>query len=82
MYDLTGVRFLWWTWHTTDAAILERWHSVPYGSTTWTLVHLFVLSFLINKYVMDTKNTSFFIKGISITAIFTTPLMMITMGIC
>ena len=40
-FDLTGAKFLWWTWHDTDAAVAVRWLGVPVGSTMWTLIHGF-----------------------------------------
>ena len=36
-YDLTGVKFLWWTWHDTDAPVRERILGVPVGSTVWVI---------------------------------------------
>ena len=35
-FDCTGAKFLWWTWHDTDAAVQERWLGVPIGSTMFT----------------------------------------------
>ena len=43
-FDLVGQKFLWWTWHDTDAGVRARWLGVPVGSTLWTLVHTFVLA--------------------------------------
>ena len=36
-YDLTGVKFLWWTWHDTDAPVRERILGVPVGATVWVI---------------------------------------------
>ena len=30
-YDITGAKFLWWTWHDTDASIKHRLLGVPIG---------------------------------------------------
>ena len=70
IYDYIGAKYLWWTWHTTDATVLYRWYGVPYGSTCWTLVYIFVFSFLTQMY-------NYFL----ITILFTTPLMMCLMGL-
>ena len=52
-YDLVGARFLWWTWHTTDAATVIRWCGVPVGSTMWTLVHVFVFNYVLHNFVIS-----------------------------
>ena len=30
-YDITGAKFLWWTWHDTDASVRHRLLGVPIG---------------------------------------------------
>ena len=42
-YDLNGARFLWWTWHDTDAAIYERLGGAI-GSTMWILTYTCVFN--------------------------------------
>jgi hypothetical protein len=32
-YDIVGAKFLWWSWHDTDAAIRERLFGAPLGSS-------------------------------------------------
>ena len=32
-----GIKFLWWTWHDTDAPIDYRILGVPIGSTVWVI---------------------------------------------
>ena len=66
LYDYTGVKFIWWVWHTTDKTIINRWGGVPYSSTCWTLVHILSFSIL------------YYIKPIY-TILLTTPLMMLLM---
>ena len=39
VYDLNGPRYLWWTWHDSDAAIFERLGGAPIGSTMWILTY-------------------------------------------
>ena len=36
-YDITGIKFLWWTWHDTDAPIRHRLLGVPIGSSVWVI---------------------------------------------
>ena len=47
-YDLTGAKFLWWSWHDTDASVNARWLGVPIGSTMWTVVHGFCFHALLH----------------------------------
>ncbi|MCA9694513.1 MAG: hypothetical protein KC636_33355 [Myxococcales bacterium] len=44
-YDITGAKFLWWTWHDTDMPIANRLLGVPIGSSMWviTFVSTFAL---------------------------------------
>lgn len=46
-FDLAGAKFLWWSWHDSDAAVDARWCGVPVGSTMWTLVHGFCFHMLV-----------------------------------
>jgi hypothetical protein len=39
VYDINGPRYLWWTWHDSDAAIYERLGGAPIGSTMWILTY-------------------------------------------
>ena len=51
-YDLVGAKFLWWSWHDTDAAIAERWLGVPIGSTLWTIMHGFCFHALVHLFLL------------------------------
>lgn len=46
-YDVCGARFLWWTWHNSDPAIILRWMGAPAGSTAWTITFNFSLCYLL-----------------------------------
>ena len=37
VYDVSGPKYLWWTWHDSDPAIQERQANAPYGSSLWIL---------------------------------------------
>ena len=39
-------RFLWWTWHDSDAAIYERLGGAPVGSTMWILTYTSLFNLL------------------------------------
>lgn len=82
-YDIVGAKFLWWTWHDTDAAIFNRWNGVPFGSTAWTLVHVFVFSLITHRLALTGRTVSVVhgIVTLIITALVTTPIMMMVMGI-
>ena len=81
-YDLTGAKFLWWSWHDTDGPIFERWLGVPCGSTMWTLVHIFVYSLILHGLAYRTKELSNarFVVALLGSAVLTTPAMMVAMG--
>ncbi len=46
VYDFNGPRFLWWTWHDSDAAIHERLGGAPVGSTMWILTYTSLFNLL------------------------------------
>ena len=39
LYNLfnEGAKFLWWTWHDTDAPIREKLLGAPIGSSSWVI---------------------------------------------
>ena len=45
VYDLNGPRYLWWTWHDSDAAIYKRLGGAPIGSTMWILTYSCLCNF-------------------------------------
>ena len=49
-YDLTGVKFLWWTWHDTDAPVRERILGVPLGSTVWVITFTASFQVIFSNY--------------------------------
>eukprot|EP00933_Yihiella_yeosuensis_P002740 TRINITY_DN10476_c0_g1_i1.p1 TRINITY_DN10476_c0_g1~~TRINITY_DN10476_c0_g1_i1.p1 ORF type:complete len:827 (+),score=85.73 TRINITY_DN10476_c0_g1_i1:63-2543(+) len=75
-YDLCGARFLWWTWHSSDPAIAERWLGVPAGSTAWTITFVFCFSFLLRK----SENMSN-LASLALTSCFSTLLMVVLMNV-
>lgn len=70
IYDFIGVRFIWWSWHTTDTSVINRWYNVPYSSTCWSIIHTY--SFFLLYKILTHK---------SMIHILSTPLMMLLMGL-
>jgi len=50
-YDIIGAKFLWWTWHDTDAPIADRLVGVPVGSTIWVITFVATFAFLVGRAV-------------------------------
>ena len=76
-YDIVGAKFLWWTWHDSDATLAARLLGAPVSSSLWVLT--FVGSFaLLLDFVLRDKETSGkrFGKGLALAAGLTTPMMM------
>ena len=34
-FNIAGAKFLWWTWHDTDAPVRDRLFGAPVGSSCW-----------------------------------------------
>ena len=45
-FNITGAKFLWWTWHDTDAPVRDRLFGAPVGSSCW------VFTFSGNEFVL------------------------------
>jgi hypothetical protein len=83
-FDCTGAKFLWWTWHDTDAAIEERWLGVPIGSTMFTIMHTFCFHFLLHHFALKHKSITpqRFAASLLGIALLGTPCMMLAMSPC
>ena len=81
MFDIVGAKFLWWTWHDTDAGVSERWLGVPVGSTMWTLVHCFTFSLLLHRFALHQLHLSLSSSVVALLAValLNTPFMMAVM---
>jgi hypothetical protein len=78
-YDITGAKFLWWTWHDSDLPIAHRLLGAPIGSTMWVLTFVAAFAWLIGR-VLDRDPAvarKTFLKAIATVAAFTTLLMMV-----
>lgn len=80
-YDIVGAKFLWWTWHLTDAPIQARWLGVPIGSSMWvtTFGASFSLILQIATHKYPTIGIKKFLTSILIISLLTTPLMLVQM---
>ncbi|NVB38741.1 hypothetical protein G6O69_12950 [Pseudenhygromyxa sp. WMMC2535] len=48
-YDIVGAKFMWWTWHDTDASIATRLLGAPISSSLWVLTFVASFAFLIDR---------------------------------
>lgn len=87
-YDICGAKFLWWTWHDTDAAIAERILGVPIGSSMWVITFVFCYSLLLRFVVMGPRHlaaegnpisVSRLLFGLLVISVCCPPMMIITM---
>ena len=81
-YDIVGAKFLWWTWHDSDAVIAARLLGAPVSSSLWVLT--FVGSFtLLLDFVLRDKEVSgkSFALGLTLVASLTTAIMMAQMTV-
>jgi len=78
-YDIVGVKFLWWTWHDTDAPTAARILGAPVSSSLWVLTFVGAFSFLLDKTLRDTSEVSIplFFKGLALVTGLSTLLMML-----
>ena len=80
-YDLTGIKFLWWTWHDTDAPVNQRLLGVPIGSTVWVITFTATFQFFVSLTIKNETNWIKQVVGLIVTSCFSTPVMMIQMAI-
>ena len=82
-YDITGAKFLWWTWHDSDGPISKRLLGVPLGSTIWVITFVAAFALLIN-WAIDREPTVKLrtaAKALPLVALCSTPLMMVQMTV-
>lgn len=80
-YDITGAKFLWWTWHDSDPPIARRILGVPIGSTLWILTFVSAFSWLIGR-VTDRDpavSKATFAKGLALACGLSTLIMTVEM---
>jgi hypothetical protein len=84
-YDITGAKFLWWTWHDTDVPSAIRLLGAPVASSLWTLLFTASFAWLIGKALGqrrgDEITTKVFAIGFALVAGCTTLLMLVQITI-
>ena len=81
-YDIVGAKFLWWTWHDSDASLAARLLGAPVSSSLWVLTFVGSFALLLDTVLRDKEITSrSFIRGFVLVAGLTTAMMMIQMTI-
>ncbi|WP_146155308.1 DUF7802 domain-containing protein [Enhygromyxa salina] len=82
-YDIVGAKFLWWTWHDTDAPVAMRLLGAPVASSLWVLTFVASFSWLIDRALARSEKLTAksFGLGLALVAGCTTLLMMVQMTI-
>jgi hypothetical protein len=82
-YDIVGAKFLWWTWHDTDATIATRILGAPVSSSLWVLTFVAAFAWLNHRAIardVELRGPAF-ARGLAMVAAFTTLLMMVQMTV-
>lgn len=82
-YDIIGAKYLWWTWHDTDAPIAARILGAPIGSTVWVITFAATFAWLIRWTVDKDPDVSgkSFALGLLKVALLSSFLMVLQMTI-
>lgn len=82
-YDITGAKYLWWTWHDTDPPILTRILGAPTSSSLWILTFVGAFAGLLDFNLRRDPEVSAatFAKALAMIAGLTTLVMMVQMTI-
>lgn len=82
-YDIVGAKFLWWTWHDTDATIATRILGAPISSSLWVLTFVTAFSWLLDRALArdPAVRARTFALGLAMVAALTTLLMMLQITI-
>ena len=79
-YDIVGAKFLWWTWHDSDAVIAARLLGAPVSSSLWVLTFVGSFALLLDIVLRDKEVTGrSFAVGFAMVAGLTTAMMMVQM---
>jgi hypothetical protein len=77
-YDIVGAKFLWWTWHDTDAPLAARLLGAPVSSSLWVLTFVGAFALLLDIVLRDKEVTPrSFATGFALVAGLTTAMMMV-----
>lgn len=79
-YDIVGAKFLWWTWHDSDASIAVRLFGAPVSSSLWVLTFVGSFALLLDTVLRDRPVTrKGFLTSLGLVACAATPMMMLQM---
>ena len=85
-YDIVGAKFLWWSWHDTDAPIAARLLGAPVSSSLWVLTFAGSFAWLLRGVPRGVLSASQFpvsrlLRHLGLVAAFTTLVMMVQMTV-
>ena len=81
-YDIVGAKFLWWTWHDSDALVAARILGAPASSSLWVLTFAGSFALLLDFVLRDRDLTpGRFAAGLAVVAGLTTAAMMVQMTV-
>ena len=81
-YDIVGARFLWWTWHDSDALVAARILGAPASSSLWVLTFAGAFALLLDLVLRNRDVTpGRFAVGLALVAGLTTAAMTVQMTV-
>ena len=81
-YDIVGAKFLWWTWHDSDALVAARLLGAPVSSSLWVLTFAGSFALLLDVLLRGREVTrKRLASGLALVACLTTPMMMLQMTV-
>ena len=81
-YDIVGAKFLWWTWHDSDALVAARILGAPASSSLWVLTFAGSFALLVDIVLRRGEITPRrFAVGLALVAGLTTATMMVQMTV-
>ena len=81
-YDIVGAKFLWWTWHDSDALVAARILGAPASSSLWVLTFAGSFALLVDIVLRRGEITPRrFAVGLALVAGLTTAIMMVQMTV-
>jgi len=80
-YDITGAKFLWWTWHDTDAPIRNRLLGAPIGSIVWVITFTASFQLLVSWTIRHEASILRLLGGLAVVTLLSTPIMCLQMAL-
>ena len=78
-FDITGAKYLWWTWHDTDLPVATRLLGAPTSSTLWVLTFSGSYALLLGAVLRKDPEVSArtFALGLAVVALCATVVMVV-----